>query len=497
MAGLPRFLAGLTAGYLHLALAAAVQVVLIPFLLSRTGSETTGVYLLLVSVAQFVAVGIGWLSGAGVRVIGESQLERGGERVRELHHAVFVGFAAYGAAVFVGCLCAAAFIGPYWLSGVAPAIQHQTRLAIVYVGAFVCINFAHQADLALLAAQFEQARANLYRVAQLVIYVLLAVPMMLLSARIDLLFLAQALAASVCFVLARLWLRSSGLLGPTQHTVPSWQFLRDLFVRVGRSYFLFGVAQFTLQLGDTLLTGAVLGPRAVAAYTVLAKVPDLLVIVCARISETLVPYLVRLDASTERRASLVSLFLSTSRLQHTVGAIAGFAYAVAGPAVLDLWVGPENRPSGWLPYAVAGMSIFLQVINKHDAILHFACARVQRLLPIQFVEALGKMGLTLLLFGRYGFVAPLIAYVIMQALGVTWWYRSSALGIVHVPWRQWFARVGAFAAALCAVAAVAVAAIRPFEKRELPQIALFGAALAVAAAVLVAPEIKRLRALLI
>lgn len=489
-----RFGAALTTGYAHLAIATAIQVILIPFLLTRVGREVTGIYLLLTSIGQFAAIGIGWLAGAGVRVIGESEASLVKFGYREVHQAVFLGFVLYGALFLLGALLASAGIGTLWLGGLPPDLLAQIRLAVIFLGFYILLNYAHQADLALLVARLEQARANLYRTAAPALFVILSVPLMLTRPRIDMLFLAQLVSTAVCLVAARVSLYRRGLLARQWH-LPDVELVRALAFRVGGPYFLFGVAQFVLQLGDTLLIGMVLGPTAVASYTVLAKAPDLIALLAGRISETLTPYFVKMDTARERQAELGGFYLDTAKLQHIIAILAGVGFATLGPWVLKLWVGDQNRPQSWLAYAIAGVYIFFQIVNRHDVVLHFACARVARVIPVQFTEAAAKLILTLLLFQRYDFLAPLIAYVIVQVAGVSLWYRTLALHIVRTSWRAWVVHVGRVAGCLVVVVALWVPALPMSMTWQFSQAIVFALVLAAIFAATARRGIMTLRAL--
>ena len=460
MDGAKRFLAGLGAGYLHLIAGALVQIILIPFLIRTVGADETGIYLLLMTISQFAAIGVGWLAAAGVRLIGEMQAKDAAS-YPVVHHAVFAGFVGYGLFILVGCVIAASLIGSVWLEDATGASQQQLRNGVVLLGVYVAINYAHQADLAAFVGLLEQGRANLYRLAGTCMFALGAVPVMLIEPRIDLLMLMQAFSAAVCFAWARYELVRRDFVEPRWWRLPKKATMHSLFVRTGVAYLLFGIAQLLLQLGDTLLIGSLLGPAAVAAFAVLVKVPELVGIALSRVSDTLSPYFIKLDASAGNGERLKALFISTSAIQHTLALCAGAFYVVAGPWILEIWVGQENRPPDLLPYVLAAAFIFFQVVNHHDIVLHFACARVARLLPVRFVEVAAKVGLTLALFEEWSFIAPLLAYFIVQVFGVTWWYRVFGVRLARATGTDWLQGVvkPTTVAAIVAAALLAVGAL--------------------------------------
>jgi len=75
-------------------------------------------------------------------------------------------------------------------------------------------------------------------------------------------------------------------------------------------------------------------------------------------------------------------------------------------------------------------------------ILHFATGRVGRLVVPHILEVFAKIGLAVALFPALGIGAPPAAFVAVQGLGMTWWYRRAALQLLNISWRQWWREVG-------------------------------------------------------
>ena len=72
-----------------------------------------------------------------------------------------------------------------------------------------------------------------------------------------------------------------------------------------------------------------------------------------------------------------------------------------------------------------------------------------------------KLALTIVLFPTLGIGAPLAAFVAVQALGMTWWYRRAALQIVSASWAEWRQHVGRPAGLELIPFAVAVIVVGP------------------------------------
>jgi O-antigen/teichoic acid export membrane protein len=432
---IPSYAAALAANYLNQLLAVLVNLVLIPYLLHQLGPRLTGVYLVLMTVANFMAVGIGWLAGAGVRAIGALGPEEDGAQVSRVHRIVVLGFAVYSTVVLLVMIGASLLAGTWWLRDMPAEVLGQARAACVLLGVYVWITYVHNADLALLTALLRQCEANLYRVAAQALFGLTALVLLMHSPRIDVLMAAQVVASLVIALIARLSLRLRGIIGRWEWSLPDRALLRQVLVTTGASYFLFGLAQFVLMYADVFIIGAVLGSEAVTAYVVVWRIAEFAGLLLARISETLSPYLTRLE-SRGNSAELKTVFLTTSRLQHWLAIAAGCGYALVGPWIVGTWIG-ANRPSAWFLFALSGTVLAFQVINRHDVILHFAIGRVGRLVVPHALEVAAKIALTIVLFPALGIGAPLAAFVAVQALGMTWWYRRAALQLVAASWAQW------------------------------------------------------------
>jgi len=208
------------------------------------------------------------------------------------------------------------------------------------------------------------------------------------------------------------------------------------------------------------VVGAVLGSEAVTAYVVVWRIAEFAGLLLSRISETLSPYLTRLESRGDV-AELRTVFITTSRFQHWLAIAAGSAYALVGPWIVGMWIGTANRPSMWWLYALAGAALAFQVVNRHDVILHFAAGRVGRLVVPHVLEVGTKLALTVALFPALGIGAPLAAFVAVQALGMTWWYRRAGLQLVSATWAEWWQHVGRPAGLELIPFAVAVIVVGP------------------------------------
>jgi len=438
------YITGLSANYLGLVVSIAIQIFLLPFLLNHIGPQMTGLYYLFMTISNFVAIGIAWLSAAGVYLLASSDASDGKISTQEVHWVVFLGFGAYATFILLFISLGSMTIGHWWLRDVDPSLIKQGRTACILLGLYIWLNYLHLADISLFTAILQQGWANFYRIISQLVFIAIVIVYVLTNPRLDLLMLANLIGVIVASIAARLHLRISGRLGPARWHLPTSELVRKMFLAKGVSYFIFSIAQFGLIYGDVFLISAILGSSRVSAYLVIWKIPEVIALVLGRISEILSPYLTRIH-SREGSIRTASLFLCTSRLQHCLGLISGIAYGMFGPTLVRLWVGEMHRPETQWFYWVAGIVLAIQVVNRHDIILHYALAKLGKLVLPQFIELLLKVLLTLALFSSLGIMAPLVAALIIQLPGLTWVYRASALKQVNIRWADWFYRVGIWA----------------------------------------------------
>ncbi|MCP4345824.1 MAG: hypothetical protein GY795_09895 [Desulfobacterales bacterium] len=443
------YLIALLTNYLGLFLSIAIQVFLLPFLLNNMGARMTGLYYLFMTVSNFVAVGISWLTGAGVYFLASSGTKHNETDIQETHWAVFLGYTGYATFILIIISVGALKAGDWWLCDAEPSLVREGCNACFILGLYIWVTYLHFADITLLTATLQQGWANFYRVVSQLIFVGGVVIFVISEPRLDLLMLVNLAGSLLAAVAARLHLRISGKLEPFKWHLPDTGLLKQVFLTKGSSYFIFGVAQFGLIYGDVLIIGAILGSEKVAAYLVIWKIPEVIALILGRISEILSPYLTRIE-SRQGSSSTADVFLCVSRLLHCLGLIAGFAYALFGPSIVGLWVGEANRPDVSWYYWLAGAVLVIQVVNRHDIVLHYALAKLGNLVFAQFAELILKALLTIILFKWLGIIAPLVAALTVQLFGLTWLYRTSALKQVNSNWKDWFSKVGVWLFAVSA-----------------------------------------------
>jgi hypothetical protein len=158
-----------------------------------------------------------------------------------------------------------------------------------------------------------------------------------------------------------------------------------------------------------------------AEFVLVWKIAEILVLVLWRLSENLQPELVHTHTLGDG-ARLARIFARSSWLFRGAGVLVGMAYALAGPWVVRLWVGPEVAPDRPLAYALAGGAIAWLVAAKLHASFAYALGHVVPLQWVAGIELALKLALFLALFPFVDYLAPLIAINIVHFFGIAWAY---------------------------------------------------------------------------
>jgi O-antigen/teichoic acid export membrane protein len=191
---------------------------------------------------------------------------------------------------------------------------------------------------------------------------------------------------------------------------------------MGRGYALYGALILTLLQADVLILGLLGGPQMVAEFVLIWKIADVGIQALWRIPESLQPYIVQMDVRADH-PRLRRVYAQGQAWMSAIAAIAAVAYAVLGPAVVRLWVGPEHAPDAPWGFALAGAAVFWLVSARLPAVFAFSLLRLRALNVAAAIEVGAKLVLMLALFPIAGYYSPLIAINAAHACGVAVLYR--------------------------------------------------------------------------
>lgn len=429
------YLGALSSGYLVMGASILVQLAFVPLYLKAFGQYQFGVLMVLLSLVNFVVIGIAWLSGGALRLLGEYAGhgdEAAFRRAFGLIKTIYVGYGLI-LAILIGVM--AAGFDKVLFSGGAEADARAARSALLLMGIYLVMFFAAGVDRLALTARKRQGAANMAQLAGIVAFAAGVAPWLLSGGDMPGVMAFQIVGALVSIFVSRRLLNRE-LPGLRMH-VPTRQdadLLRRLGGRTGAGFFLHGALVLAL-LADTALVGWLGGAKAAAEFYLVWKMAEVLVQLLWKIPEPLAPYFVQMDVRGEHAA-----MTRIARLGYgMVGAaslLAGVLYALFGPHLVALWVGAEHAPSTPLGYALAGGAIFWLGISRLPVVLAGARVALRQLNWVGGIELLGKLAVTLLLFPHLGYVAVLLGINLVHGLGVSLLYFRLLRGTPEVSARH-------------------------------------------------------------
>lgn len=401
----------------------AVQVLLVPLYLHTLGEFQFGVLMVLLAFINYAAIGINWITGGVIRVLGEAvahKNEEGFRRTYVLSKWIYVGYSVILATAGPLLILAA----PGRLIDTVPTEYRDSVVnSIILLGAYLVVYYDLCVDRLAFIASGKLYLSNILQTVALVAFAGGAVPVLLLGGALH--DVVACLLGGI--VLARIgaWWIWRGLkirIGWQVPTGEDWSLLRRLVGRMGFGFFVYGTILLTMQ-ADTIVISALGGVTLAAEFVLVWKIAEIVIQIIWRIPETFIPNLIQLDAKadTERLRSLSRASVQWSII---VSLIAGIVYAVGGATIVELWVGPEHAPHNPLGYALAGLVIILMGSSHTHAMFAYATLRLKELIKVSGVELLLKLTLTVTLFPFVGYLAPMIGLIVVRIGGVQFAYRN-------------------------------------------------------------------------
>jgi O-antigen/teichoic acid export membrane protein len=386
------------------------QVVLVPVYLTTLGAEGFGLLVLMLAMINYAVVGIGWLNGGLQRILGEAFGTR--------NDAGFVQAIDVGKIIFLAYGAAAALLG---IGVVAFLDRSQVPLgAAIVAGFFLVASYESSIERLALTAAARLAAVNLLQFAQVVVYAISVVFVLLAGGGLLGVFACQL--GSVLFARFLLPLCWQGARPIAKHMIGTLRpLLARLTGRMGGGYFLSAALILTSQ-SDVLVIGWLGGAETAARYVLLWKIAEVGVTALWRISESWNPILVRLDAANEHTL-IKQQYRHVATLLLVTAIPAGLAYALLGPWITMLWLGAEHAPKDPLGFVLAGTAIVWVGLARLPSILSYSLARFRVWNGIACVEVAARLALTVALYPRFGYLAPLVALNVVHVCGIAAAYQ--------------------------------------------------------------------------
>ena len=401
----------LLSAYLAMGTSMVAQVVIVPIYLATLGTEGFGALNLVLALISYAAVGVGWVSGGLLRLLGEAFGTK--------DDADFARTVGAGKVVFVGYAIVVALVGV----GVSLNL-HRSNLpfaAVVGAGLFLIASYETAVERLALTAAGRQVGTNLLQFAQVFVYATSVVFVLWAGGGLPGVFACHL--ASVITTRLLVPLAWQGKRPATDATL--FGSLRPLFRRLtGRmaaGYFVAGVLVAS-TLSDVLVVGWLGGAEAAARFVLVWKIAEVGVQILWRIPETLTTILVRLDAVGDREA-IGRRYRRVRSLMLAMAIPGGVAYAALGPWITRLWLGLDQAPQERLGFALAGAGIVWIGLARLPSVLSFALARFRLWNRVALVEMIARVGLTVVLYPQFGYLSPLIALNAVHVCGIAVAYQ--------------------------------------------------------------------------
>ena len=415
------YMAALSSSYLVMAGSILVQITFVPLYLENFGKYQFGVLMVLLSFVNFAVIGIAWLSGGSLRLLGECAGNRDEKSFRRAFGLIKTIYVGYGVVLAVLLSIVAVSIDQMLFSGGTEVDILAARETLLLTGIYMVVFYAAGIDRLALIARKRQGAANMAQLAGIVAFAVGVVLWLLNGGGMPGVMAFQIVGALVSVFISRRLLNSE-LPGLRMH-IPSRrnaELLRRLGGRTGAGFFLHGALVLAL-LADTALVGWLGGAKAAAEFFLVWKIAEVMVQLIWKLPEPLAPYFVQMDVRGEH-TEIARIARLGYVLVGMVSLLAGILYGLFGPALVALWVGSDSAPDNPLGYALAGGAIFWLGISRLPVVLAGARIALRQLNWAGGLELFGKLAITLLLFPRLGYVAVLLGINLVHGLGVSLLY---------------------------------------------------------------------------
>jgi O-antigen/teichoic acid export membrane protein len=412
-----RIKTALLSHYGYMAVLAGSNFILIPILLSALGPKDYGFYTMLYSIAHFSAIGVGWMGGVAMRLIGVYEIRHEVENIQKINTIQMMYFFVYGLIIVLLSWLASFFFSD------APSLS----TAIQIVGIFLFCNYLVQALFNLLFALNYQISANVLRSLQVLLTILFTILLFKKTVSLSIPFVAMLMAALLSLVITFLFSRSFLHFSSLKNL--DRKMVTEVFFEHGLWVFLYGVFFLMLFL-DAAFLGFLGTPELAGMYTILWQIPNFLALFLWKISETLSPYYVRMDAEGNHQ-KLSRFFIKNLLIVASLGGLLGLGFFFFGNPLLKLWVGEnaflfqDRLPQGI--FFITSLAFFLSAVERVFSVLLFSLGRFKAVTGVLALQVAGKFLLAYFFFPSFGVASTLLGYSTITLLFSLWAYLALLL----------------------------------------------------------------------
>lgn len=410
------YLLALGSGQLSIAIVAGTQLLAVPIQISALGMHGFGIVALVTTWLAIAAAPTVWLTSGGVRRLGEAVATERWDVYAATRRAVRMGLTVYGAAISAAVYALGFVLAPT----LEPALNEQLIAALPWLCLYLFFYYEQAWLTVVLTARKNQHICNYAVSVQSAIFLGALWVFTQWEGTLSAVYAAFAVGVVTSRLILFVGLRRA--LPEPESPGRTMTGMRGLFSRRGAGYTAYGGLTL-IQNADTALVGALGGAEAAALYSLVWRVPTLLIQVFWRVPSLLEPYIIQADAAGDR-VRVRTLFGRGEWAFYGAVALAALAYAVLGPWILELWVGSTHAAYPlWVYWLAGGATLWLAAVRWPINFLH-ALARLKGLTTVLAIEVAARALAIWLLYPILGFAAPLAATNIVMAGGAFWIYRT-------------------------------------------------------------------------
>ncbi len=380
-----------------------VQFILTPFYLKYLGKHQFGLLMMLLSMINFAALGIGWMSGGLVRILGEHWENQDYQGFRNAFAVGKYVFTLYALGIVFIIL-----VG--WVLGQELQLVTETVSPVfLLAGLYFVLMYENAPERQAFVGTNRQATGNQLELLRVVLFALLTWG--ILPQIQDMVVVWVAMISGVLMqrvIMARYWSGQIKGIGWIRYQSEMKPIFRRLVGKQGAGYASYGALLLVLQ-ADVMIVGFLGGPEAVAQFVLLWKIPEAIGLLLWRIPSTMEPRVIQLDVSG-RRAELYSLFIQGRRWFFLLVFAVALIYMALGQWLTELWVGEHAPKEQWM-YVMAGLALFFNTFARWPIAFAYALIRLKKIIHILIIEIVTKVSLTYLLYDYFYIAAPLVASV--------------------------------------------------------------------------------------
>jgi O-antigen/teichoic acid export membrane protein len=415
------YLRAVGSSYLLMLSLIVVQVAVVPFYLRAFGQYQFGVLMILLSLINFVSIGIGWLSCGALRLLGEYAAKGDEPGFRDAFAWIKAIYVGYGCILAILAGIAAFGFGFRIFTDAPPQDIFAMRMALLLCGLHMIASYSVAADRLALIARKRQSRANMAQLIGVLTFGAGAILWIYAGGNMPGVMGVQIISTLAGGLISKRMLQQelpglkTGL--PKNH---GRQILAKLGGRTGAGFFLHGILVLTLQ-ADMILVGWLAGAKAAAEFYLVWKIAEALVLLIRRLPDHMTPYFIHMDVHGEH-----SRLNKTARTGYLliacVALLTGILYALFGSHLVAFWVGREQPTSSPAAFALAGGAIFWLGIARLPVVLASARVMLSSLNLAGGFELCGKLAIAVFLFPRFGYLSLLIGINLAHLLGGSYLY---------------------------------------------------------------------------